>query len=110
LTFTGRSFAQELGDGWADGVHPDDLEACLKTYTTAFDARVPFRMEYRLRRFDGAYRWVLDTGIPRAGTNGLFAGYIGSCLDITDRKQADLALQGTHAELAGSPDSLRSES
>ncbi len=99
LTFTGRTLAQELGDGWAVGVHPDDLEACLATYKTAFDNRVPFRMEYRLRRGDGEYRWVLDTGVPRWESSGVFAGYIGSCLDLTDRKQAELALEESHAEL-----------
>jgi PAS domain S-box-containing protein len=100
LRFTGRSLEQELGDGWTAGVHPDDLPGCLNTYTTAFDAREPFEMEYRLRRFDGEYRWVFDTGIPRLEPNDVFVGYIGSCLDITDRKQAERALEETHAELS----------
>jgi PAS domain S-box-containing protein len=100
LTFTGRRLGEELGDGWAQGVHPDDLAFCLKTYTTAFDARETFRMEYRLRRFDGEYRWVLDAGVPRWESDGVFAGYIGSCLDITDRKQAEQALDETHRELS----------
>ncbi len=100
LMFTGRTLAQELGDGWAEGVHPDDLEACLASYVGAFDARVPFRLEYRLRRFDGEYRWVLDIGTPRYDPTGQFAGYIGCCFDITDRRQAEQALGEAHAEIS----------
>lgn len=100
LRFTGRPLADELGDGWTNGVHADDLKPCLTTYTTAFDARQPFRMEYRIRRHDGQYRWVLDTGVPRWEPDGRFAGYIGSCLDITDRKEAEAALQDAHVELS----------
>jgi PAS domain S-box-containing protein len=99
LSFTGRTFEQEFGDGWVEGVHPDDRAFCVKAYTAAFDAHQPFRMEYRLRRFDGEYRVVLDSGVPRWEGNGAFAGYIGSCIDISDRKQAERALQETHAEL-----------
>jgi PAS domain S-box-containing protein len=100
LAYTGRTLEQELGDGWTEGVHPDDLAYCLGTYTSAFDARQPFRMEYRLRRFDGEYHVVLDSGVPRLEDDGSFAGYIGSCIDISDRKQAERALQETHAELS----------
>jgi PAS domain S-box-containing protein len=99
LAFTGRTLAQELGDGWAEGVHPDDLDACLASYVAAFDARVPFGLEYRLRRFDGEYRWVLDLGTPRYDATGQFAGYIGCCFDITDRRQAEQALGEAHAEI-----------
>jgi PAS domain S-box-containing protein len=92
LDFTGRSMEQELGDGWTQGVHPDDLDRCLGTYRTAFDARLPFRMEYRLRRADGVYRWILDTGISRFTPEGTFAGYIGSAIDIEEQKRAEEAL------------------
>jgi len=88
LGFTGRKLEQELGDGWAEGVHPDDLCQCVTTYREAFQARRSFEMEYRLRRHDGEYRWIVDVGRPFHDLEGTFAGYIGSCYDITDRKQA----------------------
>lgn len=93
LNFTGRTMQQEMGYGWTAGVHPDDLWRCLETYTDAFDRHQPFEMEYRLRRFDGAYRWILDVGVPRFTTEGCFLGYIGSCMDIHDRKQAEANIQ-----------------
>jgi PAS domain S-box-containing protein len=89
LEFTGRSLEQEMGNGWAEGVHPDDFDRCLHIYTTAFDARQSFNMEYRLRRFDGEYRWIFDMAVPRYTPSGKFVGMIGSCLDITLRKQAE---------------------
>ena len=89
LEFTGRSLEEEMGNGWVQGVHPDDLQHCVETYINAFDAREDFRMEYRLKRFDGEYRWILDIGVPRLTLEGNFLGYIGSCIDITDRKQAE---------------------
>jgi PAS domain S-box-containing protein len=97
LQFTGRTMEVELGNGWSESVHPDDLKHCLSIYTSAFDRREPFQMQYRLRRHDGEYRWLLDTGVPRFDSKSGFAGYIGSCIDITDRKQAQEAL----AELEG---------
>ena len=93
LDFTGRTIEQEMGDGWSEGVHPDDSERCLATYVTAFNARTPFTMEYRLKRHDGDYRWVMDTGVPRFTPDGTFSGYIGSCIDITDRKRTEEELR-----------------
>jgi PAS domain S-box-containing protein len=86
LDFTGRPLADELGNGWAIGVHPDDLQRCFDTYTQSFDQREKFRMEYRLRRHDGEFRWVLDVGVPRFNDDHSFAGYIGIAIDVTDRK------------------------
>ncbi len=92
LDFTGRPLGVELGDGWAEGVYPDDSNRCLGTYAEAFKRREAFEMEYRLRRKDGEYRWILDDGVPRFNPDGTFAGYIGSCIDITDRKLAEEGL------------------
>jgi PAS domain S-box-containing protein len=89
LDFTGRALEQELGNGWADGVHRDDFDRCLEIYAKAFDARQEFTMEYRLRRFDGEYCWVLDNGVPRLDPDGTFLGYIGTCIDISERKRAE---------------------
>src|SRR6266404_2025098 len=89
LDFTGRSLEQELGNGWAESVHREDLDRCLDVYQNSFNARQPFTMEYRLRRNDGEYRWVLDNGIPRFASDGAFLGYIGSCIGITERKLAE---------------------
>jgi PAS domain S-box-containing protein len=100
LEFTGRTLQQELGNGWTEGVHPDDLAACLKTYTESFDAQAPFTMEYRLRRHDGQYRWVSNHGVPRYDPQQTFLGCIGSCVDVTPRRQAEAELQGTRRELA----------
>src|SRR5262245_3725033 len=95
LEFTGRTMVQETGSGWTEGVHPEDVARCFNTYLTAFETRQPFTMEYRLRRADGDYRWVVDTGVPRMTPEGTFAGYIGSCIDITERKLAEEGLQAS---------------
>jgi PAS domain S-box-containing protein len=94
LEFTGRGLEQEMGNGWVEGVHRDDLQKCLKIYTEAFDARKPFVMQYRLRRNDGEYRWISDHGVPRHDADGTFAGYIGSCVDVTDLLAKEEALHG----------------
>ncbi len=99
LEFRGRRLQDEMGEGWTEGVHPDDLHRCLTIYTAAWPGRESFRMEYRLRRADGEYRWVLDTGVPRLASDGTLLGYIGSCLDITERRQAEEALRANEAAL-----------
>jgi PAS domain S-box-containing protein len=83
LAFTGRGMASELDDGWADGVHGDDRGACLEDYRRAVTARQPFALEYRLRRADGQYRWVLDQGVPRIEADGTFVGHVGSAIDVS---------------------------
>ena len=100
LAFTGRSLDAEIGDGWADGVHPLDLQQCLDTYVRAFDRREPFTMDYRLRRHDGEYRWVLDNAAPLFDADGSFAGYIGACFDVTEFRRAE-------AERTSAEESLR---
>jgi two-component system, LuxR family, sensor kinase FixL len=100
LDFTGRTLDQELGAGWLEGVHAEDLPHCLDICGTAFHKREPFTVEYRLRRKDGEYRWLLDTGTPRFEGDGTFLGYIGSCIDITERRQAELDHQLQSTELA----------
>ena len=99
LDFTGRRLEQELGMGWSNGVHAEDLDRCIAQYVDAFDARRNFEMEYRLRRHDGAYRWVRDYGTPRYAAGGKFLGYIGSCIDVTERRQFTEDLAREHGFL-----------
>ena len=100
LTFTGRRMAQEVGDGWTQGVHHDDFDRCTRVYFSHFDARKDFRIEYRLRRHDGAYRWIDDTGIPRFARDGTFLGYIGSCIDIHEHREIQSELRRRLLEIA----------
>jgi PAS domain S-box-containing protein len=93
LDFTGRSVETEFASSWAEGIHPEDFQRSLDTYNEAFDRRQPFRVENRLRRYDGEYRWVLDVGVPRLNMDGSFAGYIGSAVDVTDLKRTEEALR-----------------
>lgn len=99
LDFTGRTMAQGISEGWVEGVHPKDKQYYLDTYLCAFNTHEPFLMEYRLQRHDEQYRWVLDTGKPRFTQEGIFEGYIGSCIDITENKQITQALQQSKREL-----------
>lgn len=93
LEFAGRPIDRELGSGWRDNVHADDLDDCIRTTVQRVDARQRFSVEYRMRRGDGEYRWMQDDGVPRYDAEGVFSGYIGSCIDITDRHQAATRLQ-----------------
>lgn len=93
LEFTGRRLEQELGEGWKENIHPEDRKATLESYDAAVRAQRPFRIEYRLQRQDGEYRWIVDHGVPRFARDGAFRGYIGSCVDITERKLAQAELE-----------------
>lgn len=99
LNFTGRTIEQELGNSWLEAVHLDDVQNCQEIYTQSFEARQEFKMEYRLRRFDGKYRWILNHGVPRFTPDGEFLGYIGSCIDIDDRKQAEDQIRRMNEDL-----------
>jgi PAS domain S-box-containing protein len=99
LDFTGRPLAEEVGSGWASGVHPEDFQRCMSVYLDAFVARRAFSMEYRLRHSDGEYRWVYDQGAPRFEPDGRFAGFIGSCTDVTEQRKARDALGRINVEL-----------
>lgn len=108
LAFRGRTLGDELGEGWTEGVHPEDLERCLGIYGHCFEQREPFSMDYRLLRHDGKYRWVLDTGVPRLGQDGEFMGFIGTCVDISDRKELEDRL-AEHARTLRLSDRRREE-
>jgi PAS domain S-box-containing protein len=99
LEFTGLPIEALLGNGWRNRIHPDDVDRCVSSYMSAFDARQPIKMEYRFRRADDTYRWVLDTGVPRYGPDGTFVGYIGSALDITERREMEQSLLANEAAL-----------
>jgi len=93
LAFRGRTMVQEYGNGWTEGVHPDDFDRCVKIFLDSFSKQEIFEMEYRLMRYDGLYRWIFDRGVPYYEDNGDFAGYIGSCIDVTERVEAQTALK-----------------
>ncbi len=99
LRFSGKSMDEEAGNGWADGVHPDDYDRCLKIYVEAFDKREEFYMEYRLRRHDGVFRWISDNGVPRFTLDGSFEGYIGACMDIHDQVEYQNRLEENEERL-----------
>jgi PAS domain S-box-containing protein len=106
VEFAGLPIEKLRNEGWLDAVHPEDLERSKGTYGPAFDARMPFTMEYRVRRADGQYRWLLASGIPKFGPDGSFAGFIGTDVDITERRDAEdvfrvsrAALEVSHGEI-----------
>ena len=107
LELTGRRLHHELGSGWLDGVHPDERESCREAYMRAFAAREPFSMEYRLRRYDGQYRWVLNKGVPRSGADGTFLGFVGGVVDLTARRHAEQALRALSGRLIGAQEDER---
>ena len=107
LDFTRHTMESELGNGWTESVHPQDLQRCITTYKQAFDRREACKMEYRLRRFDGQYRWILDSSVPRFNADGSFAGYIGSCIDVTERKMAEEALSSVGRRLIAAQEEER---
>src|SRR5262249_21156094 len=100
LNFTGRPLEEQLGYGWAESLHPEDRAGCMKTYTEAFEARQPFTHEYRVRRHDGQYRWVSGYAVPRYDAQHNFLGYFGSCVDVTEKKEAEDEAQRSREELA----------
>ena len=106
LAFTGRTLEQELGDGWAEGVHPDDRTRCFEIFTTAFDRRKRFSRDYRLRRHDGEFRWIQDDGSPRYDSQGNFLGCIGHCLEITERKREEENLRRMATVVRDSNDAI----
>jgi PAS domain S-box-containing protein len=99
LDFTGRTFEQELGEGWTESIYPEDRARCLETYRASFHRRERFEIEYRLRRADGEYRWVLTRGAPRVTDTAELIGYVGSCVDITERKRVEESLRESEARL-----------
>jgi PAS domain S-box-containing protein len=109
LEFVGRTLEQEMGNGWAENVHPDDFDRCLQIYVSSFDARRAFEMEYRMRHHSGQYRWILDCGVPRYAPDGTFEGYVGGCLDIHDKKEAAEVRQRLGAIVESSNDAIVSK-
>lgn len=109
LDFTGRTLEQELGNGWEEGVYSDDRQRSLDTYLSSFHSRQPYKMEYRLRRADGKFRWILSHGVPRIGDQGEFEGYVGSCVDITEQKTIEELRSRLAAIVESSEDAIISK-
>ena len=109
LDFTGRGLEEQLGDGWTRAIHPADYNHALETYSSHFDERTPFEAEYRLLRNDGVYRWIYDSGAARFSQEGVFLGYIGTCLDITERKESEVKLHKANEELQELKNQLEAE-
>src|SRR6185503_6094679 len=109
IDFKGSTLEKELGNGWLEGIHPDDVENCRETFFSSIDARRPFEMEYRLLRHDGEYRWIYDSGVPHFAPDGTFLGFIGSCIDLTERKESEVALKKAHDELHELKNQLEAE-
>jgi formate hydrogenlyase transcriptional activator len=110
LEAVGRTMDDALRHGWLDGVHPDDAESCLDMFTAAFESRRPLSMEWRLRRNDGELRWIAGTATPAFASDGAFTGYIGSCLDITEQKDAQLGMDKARLEVRRLREQLRNDS
>ncbi len=98
LRFTGKKMAEEIGDGWAEGVHPEDIEFCVKTYLASFHKRERFEMVYRLKRYDGEWRWINDRGVPFFDEQGNFIGYIGSCMDVSEKIEGEKLTEMAHTD------------
>ena len=109
IDFKGSTLEKELGNGWLEGIHPDDVENCREAFSSSVDARRRFETEYRLLRHDGEYRWIYDSGVPRFSPDGVFLGFIGSCIDLTERKESEDALKKAHEELQQLKNQLEAE-
>jgi len=109
VDFKGSTLERELGNGWLEGIHPEDVESSRETFFSSVEAKRPFEMEYRLRRYDGEYRWIYDSGIPRFSSDGSLVGFIGSCIDLTERKESEVALQKANEELQQLKNQLEAE-
>jgi len=107
LDFTGVPLERQMGSGWTDSIYPEERQKCLDVYLSAVFARTAFSLEYRLRRYDGAYRWIFDAGVPRLDPRGKFLGHLGGCIDVTERKEAEEALRRLPRELINAQEAER---
>src|SRR5215471_21108335 len=106
--FTGPDPGAGYGDSWIKYVHPDDLDHVLSTFPNALQTHKMFSNEYRLRRSDGTYRWMFDVASPRVNGDGSFAGFIGSAVDVSDRRMAQEALEKVSGQLIDAQEKERS--